>query len=88
MESERHWQRYFEEGQRWMTPEEVALLRKTLGSADDMLERHEAIEQLLREAENRRIVWAFMRSAALAFATAIGILATIKAVLPPGWGPW
>jgi hypothetical protein len=85
MESERHFQLYLEECQRWMTPKEISDLRRKLGSIEDILERHESLEQLLRDAEKRRTVWAFLRAAALAFVAVVGFLATLKAVIPIDW---
>ena len=85
MEIEREALKYFVIAQRWMTPSEFDELRKAMGSADDMLEFRGEIKQLVKDAERRRMVWAFMRSAALAFATAVGVLATVKALLPAGW---
>lgn len=85
MANDRHFERYFEIGQRWLSPEELDELRKGLGSPAEILDRHARLEQLLAKAERREAVWQFLKAAAIGFAAIMAALATAKGLLPDGW---
>ena len=72
---------------RWMTAAELDILRKSLGSAEDMVERTSQIERIIERAEQREAIWQFLKMVFLAFVTVAGAVATVKAVLPAGWWP-
>jgi hypothetical protein len=59
-----------------------------VAAIEDILDRHDEIEQILEDARRRRDRWAFLKAVALAFATVVGILATAKQIIPAGWLPW
>jgi hypothetical protein len=84
----RDFQRYFEVMQRFCTPEELEILRQTYRTPKSVTDRYAKIEALLESEERREWRWQFLRMVALAFASVVGVLATLKAVLPPGWLPW
>lgn len=79
---------YREAIRRWVTPKDVDDLRRMLGSAEAILDRNEQVMRLLEKEDKKEAVWQFIKAAALAFVTIVGVLATIKAVLPAGWIPW
>lgn len=79
--------RYLEVLQRWMTPDELDHIRKEVGSAEAIVERKQQIERIIEKAEQREAIWQFLRMAALAFVSIVGLVATIKAILPAGWWP-
>ena len=87
-EDPRHYERYFEIGRWWMSPEELDALRKELGSAEDILERHRQIEKLVKSSENREALWQFMRRVGAAFVALMAAAVTLKALLPEAWWPW
>ena len=72
---------------RWMTAAELDILCKSLGSAEDMVERTSQIERIIERAEQREAIWQFLKMVFLAFVTVAGAVATVKAVLPAGWWP-
>ena len=72
---------------RWMSPSELEQVRKAHGDADEIVARTRAIDQIIAKAEQRKAIWNFLSRVALAFATVMGVLATIKAILPAGWWP-
>ena len=79
--------RYLEVLQRWMTPEEMDQLRKEMGPPADMVERSQRVDRIIARDEHKEAVWQFLKAAALAFASIVAALATIKALLPAGWLP-
>lgn len=72
---------------RWMTSDDLELLRKEMGSAEDIVERTQKIDRIIERAEHREAIWQFLRMVGLAFVTVVGAVATIKAVVPAGWWP-
>lgn len=87
MANDLHFQRYFEVLQKWLSPDELDKLRRELGSPEQILEDRARVQALVNRAERRDAVWAFLRTAALAFVSIVGLLATMKAILPAGWLP-
>lgn len=68
-----------------MTPEELDQLRRDLGSPQDIRERGERIERILKDVEGREAIWRFVKAVALAFVSIVGLLATLKAIIPTDW---
>lgn len=83
----RDFQRYFEEGQRFCTPEELRELLRLQGSPKAMMERHAKLEALLDQEERREAVRKFLIRTGAAFIALVTILGALKALLPTGW-PW
>lgn len=84
----RHYQRYLDVLQYWMSPEEMAEIRKEIGDAGDILEHHKRLEKLLDAADRRAWVWLFARHAWWGFVGLMGAILTAKLILPPDWWPW
>lgn len=78
---------YLDVIRRWMTAEELEQVRKSLGSADEIIEQTSQVRRIIEKAEQREAIWQFLKMVGLAFVTGVGVLATIKAVLPSGWWP-
>lgn len=70
-----------------MTPAELELIRKAQGDPEEIVERTKRIDRIVARAEQREAIWNFLSRVALAFATVMGVLATVKALLPAGWWP-
>lgn len=78
---------HLEQLRRWMSPEEIALLRKELGSSHAIIERSKKVDRIVARAEQKEAIWQFLKVVGFAFVTVMGALATIKAVIPAGWWP-
>lgn len=70
-----------------MSVADLDLLRRELGSAEDIAERTQKVDRIIERAEHREAIWQFIRMVGLAFVTVAGLAATIKALLPAGWWP-
>lgn len=78
---------YLDALRRWMTADELEMLRKELGSPQEIAERTQKVDRIVKRAEHREAIWQFFKMVALAFVTVAGALATVKAILPAGWWP-
>ena len=72
---------------RWMTPAELEQVRKSLGDADEIVDRTQQIDRIIERATQREAIWQFLKMVGLAFVTVAGLMATIKGLLPAGWWP-
>lgn len=72
---------------RWMSPSELEQVRKAHGDADEIVARTRAVDRIIAKAEQREAIWQFAKMVGLAFATMVGVLATLRGILPAGWWP-
>lgn len=70
-----------------MTPAELEQIRKAQGDPDEIVERTRQVDRIIKRAEHREEIWQFVKMVGVAFAAMAGALATVKAILPPGWWP-
>lgn len=72
---------------KWLTPDEFDQVRKAWGSAEDIVEHSRKVRRIIEKAEHQEAIWTFLKRTFQAFAIIVGVLATIKAIAPPGWWP-
>lgn len=82
------WQKYLELARRYLPPKDAEELFRKGGNIDDYLARIQFTEELMQRQKNRDAAWRFLRTVGSYFAIAVGVLATLKAVLPAEILPW
>lgn len=79
--------RYVEAMNEWMSREELVLVRKELGSPEQIVERVRATKLLLERHEQWKGVMTFLYRMTAAVMAFLAFLAALKTILPAGWWP-
>lgn len=78
--------RYIEALEEWMSRDELTMVRKELGSPEQIVDRAKATKLLLERHEQWKAVMTFLKRTFAALVAFLALLGAIKALLS-GWWP-
>ncbi len=84
----RDFEAYLRLFQSYASPLEAQQFLRDIGSIDDIRERNAIVLLMIRERQGRVAVWQFLKTASIYFVSAVGLVATIRSILPVEWLPW